>query len=127
MKAVLASFLLLVGHVAGLGCPTDPNISQACLDAVLPPPMVCAFSPGKTAQDYVDHAKDSATRCCGDDISACKCPVAGEAPFQAKIGDYCKAVAEDCDKPVEDATVTAGYLRGGFDMEELIQREEYAL
>jgi len=99
-------------------CPKDDTISQTCLDKILPPYPICL---SRTAAEWVDHAKDSATRCCGNDLSQCKCPVKDTQPFQAKIGDYCKAVTEDCSK--QEATL--GNLRGGFDMEEQIQREEF--
>lgn len=125
MKAVA---LLILGIVAGEAtyahdgdgsvlCPKDDNISQTCLDAILPPFPICL---GRTAAEWVDHAKDSATRCCVDDMSQCKCPKKDTDAFKAKIGAYCKAVTEDC----VTHRVSSGNLRGDF-MLQKVQREEF--
>mmetsp|Transcript_37002 Transcript_37002/g.66581 ORF Transcript_37002/g.66581 Transcript_37002/m.66581 type:complete len:130 (+) Transcript_37002:97-486(+) len=127
MKAILVASALLLSFVAGgtqaegsdnIGCPTDDTISKACLDAVTPPFPICLTK--GSAKEWVAHAKDSATRCCGDNIDQCKCPVKNGQKFQEKIVGYCAAVG-NC----ETQEATAGNLRGGFDMEHQVQREEY--
>ena len=108
-------------------CPTDPNYSDECLSGVIPPSPICCGR--ASAKEWVDHAKDAATRCCADDMSKCKCPIKEENKFQDKIGEYCSAVVA-CSSPSPQATSTeellVNNLRGGFDMEMQIQREEYA-
>lgn len=108
-------------------CPTDPTYSSDCLSGVIPPFPICCGR--DSAKEWVEHAKDAATRCCVDDMSKCKCPIKEEHKFQDKIGAYCSAVVA-CSSPSPQATSTeelvVNNLRGGFDMEMQIQREEYA-
>lgn len=70
-------------------CPTDDSYPQSCLDSAIPPWPICKFH---TAESWVDSAKDSATRCCGDDISECKCPKKDTQRFQDRIDEWCDAV-----------------------------------
>ena len=39
------------------------------------------------------HAQDSATRCCGDVTSACRCPKKNTDRFRNKIDQWCRGVA----------------------------------
>mmetsp|Transcript_806 Transcript_806/g.1447 ORF Transcript_806/g.1447 Transcript_806/m.1447 type:complete len:152 (-) Transcript_806:113-568(-) len=105
-------------------CPTDASINAQCLEATLPPWPICL---SKTAQEWVEHAKDAATRCCDPlNLGPCQCPVKNGPKFQAKIGPYCDAVNNYCDSDVATVTMESANLRGAFDMEEQIQREEYS-
>ncbi|KAL7546040.1 hypothetical protein ACHAWF_009385 [Thalassiosira exigua] len=132
MKAAASSLLSLGLAASSLGCPTtDPTgkYSDACIRAVSPPPPFCGkFS---TAADLVAHAEDVATRCCVEDMSACSCPVKNVpfSRFHEKMEPYCAAVKEGgaC-KPAEsnEEAAASNNLRGKFDMEQQIQREEYA-
>eukprot|EP00584_Thalassiosira_punctigera_P015332 CAMPEP_0172570106 /NCGR_PEP_ID=MMETSP1067-20121228/126209_1 /TAXON_ID=265564 ORGANISM="Thalassiosira punctigera, Strain Tpunct2005C2" /NCGR_SAMPLE_ID=MMETSP1067 /ASSEMBLY_ACC=CAM_ASM_000444 /LENGTH=97 /DNA_ID=CAMNT_0013362115 /DNA_START=69 /DNA_END=359 /DNA_ORIENTATION=- len=96
MKAISTSLaaLFFSGLVAGTThtdwehidrdeCPTDASFTQACWEAVTPPFPICE---AKTTAEWVTHALDSSTRCCGEDISECKCPVKDGAKFREKIG-----------------------------------------
>ncbi len=115
MKYITLLSLFLAGLVAGdthedghhgtEGCPTDDSIPAACLAAVTPPFPVCL---GATAVEWVAKAVDSSTRCCGDDISRCRCPVKDGERFREMIGAYCDAVENHCVTPTRN-------LRGGFD------------
>mmetsp|Transcript_11981 Transcript_11981/g.19864 ORF Transcript_11981/g.19864 Transcript_11981/m.19864 type:complete len:135 (-) Transcript_11981:133-537(-) len=71
-------------------CPTDDSYDPACLRSVIPPWPICLF---KNVDDFVDHAQDSAIRCCGDDTSDCRCPKKDTDKFQDSIGEWCKGVA----------------------------------
>ncbi len=71
-------------------CPTSDSYPESCLDSVLPPWPICKF---KTVDDWVACSQDSATRCCGDDLSECKCPKKDTEAFLDKIGDWCAGVA----------------------------------
>lgn len=113
-------------HEGHLSCPTDSNISEACLSKILPPWPICL---SKTAQQWVDHARNEGSpHCCGDDKSSCKCPVKDQEPFLSEIGDYCAAVEDggDCFPQGQVTDVAPGHLRGNFDMEKQSQREEYS-
>mmetsp|Transcript_9993 Transcript_9993/g.15107 ORF Transcript_9993/g.15107 Transcript_9993/m.15107 type:complete len:120 (-) Transcript_9993:314-673(-) len=102
ISLTVAAFLL--GLVAGethdhdhnitrVGCPTDDSIRQECYDAVTPPLPICL---GSTAAEWVAKAIDSSTRCCGDDLTECKCPVKEGVMFKEKIGPFCDAVQNYC-------------------------------
>jgi hypothetical protein len=47
----------------------------------------------KSSNEWVDKAIDSASRCCGDDLSECKCPKKDTEKFFDKIDEYCNGVA----------------------------------
>ena len=71
-------------------CPTDDSYLESCLDSVIPPWPICKFH---TVEDWVASAKDSSSRCCGDDMSMCKCPKKDTQAFLDKIGEWCDGVA----------------------------------
>ena len=113
-------------HEGHFSCPTDSNISETCLNKILPPWPICL---SKTAQQWVDYARNEGSlHCCGDDKSSCGCPVKDKEPFLSSIGDYCAAVEDggDCFPQGQVTTASSGHLRGNFDMEKQIQREEYS-
>lgn len=104
MKAFKAAILLAgvrrVGGAHGYGdgdhpgqslCPKDPDVSPECTAAIYPPFPICLK---KTAKEWIEHAKDASTRCCGDNIDECKCPAKDGPAFQGQIGGYCNAVKE---------------------------------
>jgi len=72
-------------------CPKhDDSYGPACMRSVIPPWPICKFH---SVEDFVEHAQDSATRCCGDDTSACRCPHKKSAKFLNHIDEWCKGVA----------------------------------
>ena len=71
-------------------CPKSDAYGPACLRSVIPPWPICKF---KTVDAFVEHAKDSATRCCGDDLAECKCPKKSTPKFLEAIDGWCKGVA----------------------------------
>ncbi|CAB9502378.1 expressed unknown protein [Seminavis robusta] len=108
--AIVASALLLLAASASaegfcfkclFECPKDDAYGPACIRSVMPPWPICKF---RNVDDFVEHAKDGATRCCGDDLSACRCPKKDSPKFLERIDDWCKGVAscgcregdEDC-------------------------------
>mmetsp|Transcript_2817 Transcript_2817/g.5093 ORF Transcript_2817/g.5093 Transcript_2817/m.5093 type:complete len:148 (+) Transcript_2817:98-541(+) len=112
-------------------CPQSETnkYSEECYKATCPPPFVCDKM---TPDEWVEKALESYPRCCGDDLTECKCPVKDVwPPFKAKIGDYCAKV-EICEPSATDKSVpssTSGdvsFLRGGGveDVNEQIQRKE---
>jgi|EP01083_Nonionella_stella_P088805 hypothetical protein len=84
-------------------CPTDDSIDPACLDSAIPPWPICKFG---TVDDFVSKAKDGATRCCGDDISECKCPKKDTDAFLDKITSWCDGVSKCPSDTTEDAAIT---------------------
>ena len=111
-------------------CPQpEPNdkYSEECYKATCPPPSVC----NKLKPDeWVEKALESYPRCCGEDLSECKCPVKNYwPPFKAKIGGYCAKV-EICRESLAtgSSSSTSGVvqlLRGGVEgANEQIQRKE---
>ena len=84
-------------------CPKSDAYDPACLRSAIPPWPICLFH---SVDDFVDHAQDSATRCCGDDISACRCPKKNTDKFLNDIGEWCRGVAS-CG-PVEENTGDVG-------------------
>ena len=71
-------------------CPKDDSYDPACLRSALPPWPICLFH---SVDDFVEHAKDSATRCCGDDTTDCRCPKKASTKFQNHIAEWCIGVA----------------------------------
>ena len=95
--------------------PDEYKYSEACYEATQPPYFVCK---DMKPDEWVEKALDSYPRCCGDDLSECKCPVKDYWFFKNKIGSYCAKV-EECDPPAivaADSSVTSGgsvtFLRG---------------
>ena len=78
-------------------CPTSDAYGPQCLDSVTPPWPICLLH---SVDYWVDSAIDSATRCCGDDLSECNCPKKDSPDFLAKIGAYCDGVATCDDQSV---------------------------
>ena len=85
-------------------CPKDDSYDPACLRSALPPWPICWFH---SVDDFVDHARDSATRCCGDDTSDCRCPKRKSAKFQDHIVAWCVGVAS-CGAGTEAAAAALG-------------------
>mmetsp|Transcript_13566 Transcript_13566/g.25453 ORF Transcript_13566/g.25453 Transcript_13566/m.25453 type:complete len:163 (+) Transcript_13566:499-987(+) len=73
-------------------CPTSDDYSPECLDPITPPWPICLRH---SSEEWVDIAIDSIPRCCGDDLSECKCPMKDSRYFASKIDEYCDA-AEVC-------------------------------
>ena len=99
-------------------CPepeADAKYSQECYKATEPPSFVCK---NMKPDEWVEKALESYPRCCGDDLSECRCPVKNVYPyFQAKIDDYCAKV-ELCNPSSAGFSVSSGateerFLRGG--------------
>lgn len=93
----------------------NAKYSEACYEATQPPYFVCK---NMKPDEWVEKALDSYPRCCGDDLSECKCPVKDYWFFKNKIDSYCAKV-EECDPPAivaADSSVTSGgsvtFLRG---------------
>ncbi len=112
-------------------CPqpeANSKYSEECYKATTPPPFVCK---NMKPDEWVEAALDSYPRCCGDDLSACKCPVKNFwPPFKARIGDYCAKV-EICKSSAVESSLPSGtsgdapFLRGGVeDVNKQIQRKE---
>ena len=140
MKATIVSAILLLLIASGaeaLGCPrkwlrklcpNDENISDECLDHILPPFPICLK---KSAAAWVDQARDAGKRCCGEDMSKCQCPKKDTPAFQEKIVAYCAAITQggvctpDTTPSQPDETSADGNkLRGGLDiMEEQVIQE----
>jgi hypothetical protein len=74
------------------GCPTDDSFDPKCLESVMPPYPICTKLP---ASEWVKKGIDGASRCCGDDLSECKCPVKDSEKFLNKIGAHCEGI-ETC-------------------------------
>ena len=108
------------GHCTEFDCPSDPAFGE-CQNDLQPPFPICCK---KTVAEWIESAKDSATRCCGSDLTACKCPVKDKPKFLNKIPDYCSAVAA-CSTSQEIEGVEANLRGNNLDMGEQIQREEY--
>jgi hypothetical protein len=90
---VLLSLLAFGANEAGFldcfKCPTSVYYSDECLEHVLPPWPICL---SHDAEFFVEKAKDSAPRCCSDDLSECRCPKKDTPKFLDKIDDYCEGV-----------------------------------
>jgi len=95
---VLATWALATPSVEAKGfcfkclfhCPKSDDYDPACLRSAIPPWPICHFH---SVDDFVDHAQDSATRCCGDVTSACRCPKKNTDRFRNKIDQWCRGVA----------------------------------
>ena len=73
------------------GCPVndDENFDVKCLEAAMPPfPMCTKLTPA----EWVKKAVDGSSRCCGDDLSECKCPVKDSERFLNKIQAHCDGI-----------------------------------
>ena len=106
--------------------------SKECYQATTPPPFVCK---NMKPDEWVEKALESYPRCCGNDLSECKCPVKDKwwSPFKYKIADYCAKVEicnpsadeSDTDTVPSDTSGDVQFLRGGVeDVNEQIQRKE---
>mmetsp|Transcript_10732 Transcript_10732/g.22778 ORF Transcript_10732/g.22778 Transcript_10732/m.22778 type:complete len:116 (-) Transcript_10732:175-522(-) len=105
---VLAIFIFVTVAVGiQAHCPTDEQFNEECLAAVTPPFPICLK---KSAADWVTQAQDAAPRCCGDDKSACRCPVKGSPEFWNKIDGYCAGVGK-CSEGIPDL-MSHSLLRG---------------
>ena len=89
------------------GCPKDDRFDPQCLANAMPPYPICTK---KTAQEWVESAIDGASRCCGKDLSECKCPVKDSEKFLNKIASHCKGVALCKTQTVEEAKVSLSSL-----------------
>lgn len=87
---VFLSFLNPInGWLSCFHCPTSDDYDPACVDAIMPPWPICLFH---SVDYWVENAIDSESRCCGDDISECKCPHKDTAKFKERIEAYCEGV-----------------------------------
>jgi hypothetical protein len=77
------------GLFAFCSCPTDDRYSAECLKSSIPPWPICLFH---DAEYFVEKAEDGATRCCGGDITDCRCPKKDTEKFQEAIGEWCDGV-----------------------------------
>lgn len=97
-------------------CPqpgADAQYSDECYKATEPPYFVCK---NMTPDEWVEKALESYPRCCGEDLSECKCPVKDYWFFKNKIDGYCAKV-NICREPSStESLVTsvedARFLRG---------------
>ena len=73
-------------------CPKDHDnkYSEECLDNAIPPWPICLFH---DVDYFVDKSMDGATRCCGDDTSACRCPKKDTPSFLERIDEWCEGIA----------------------------------
>jgi hypothetical protein len=71
------------------GCPKDDSYDPKCLASAMPPYPICTR---QTPAEWVKKAIDGASRCCGDDLSDCKCPVKESDHFLSKIGAHCDGI-----------------------------------
>jgi hypothetical protein len=51
---------------------------------------------GHNVEYFVAKAKEGASRCCGDDLTDCKCPKKDTDKFKDNIGAWCADIAT-CD------------------------------
>jgi hypothetical protein len=113
-SAILLLCLTFSAQADWLGCfkcPTDEDVdyNPRCVKAAIPPWPICLLN---DLDGWVDKALDSADRCCGDDLSMCKCPKKDSPKFLHNIDLWCRDI-EFCDdkhnsniKPVDSlATV----------------------
>lgn len=87
-------------------CQKDDSYEKACLESAIPPWPICKF---KSTKDWVEKAKDGASRCCGDDMSECKCPSNETKTFKKKIGPWCEGVSK-CSNATEEDAATEAFL-----------------
>ncbi len=69
-------------------CPTTDNYTEECYKNVMPPWPICLMH---SADYYAEKSIDSASRCCQEDLSECKCPAKGTEKFKQRIGAFCEA------------------------------------
>jgi hypothetical protein len=77
-------------------CPRSDDYSPECLDAITPPWPICLRH---SSEEWVNIAIDSIPRCCGDDLTNCKCPMKDSQYFLNRIDDYCDG-ADICSKEI---------------------------
>jgi hypothetical protein len=59
---------------------------------------------GHDVEYYVAKSKEGASRCCGDDLTDCKCPKKDTDKFKDNIGSWCADIATcDNDDDVDEA------------------------
>jgi hypothetical protein len=86
--------LLASNSVGCFKCPNSSNdYTPECLEFALPPWPICWFH---SVDYFVSKSIDGASRCCGDDSSACMCPKKDTPEFQDQIGNWCKGIREHC-------------------------------
>lgn len=88
-----------------LKCPSDDSLDPKCLINIIPPWPICLFY---DLNYFLAKAVDGSSRCCGDDISGCRCPKKDTDKFKDRIGDWCKGVAtcpQQSDKQEEEELV----------------------
>ena len=77
-------------------CPTDDSYLPSCAENVIPPWPICK---SKSFDEWVEKARDCASRCCGGDLSECKCPKKDTDKFLDRIDEWCDGVYS-CDDAV---------------------------
>jgi len=92
IRYLLLSLLvvLLSSPVEALFCPKDDSLDPKCLENIIPPWPICLFH---DVDYFLSKSLDGSSRCCGDDISECKCPKKDTDKFKSKIGEWCAGVA----------------------------------
>ena len=72
-----------------IGCPHDDRFPQGC-EMLMPPYPKCLEG------DFVDwvHAAmiEGGPDCCGEDRTACKCPIKDSILFESAVADFCEEV-----------------------------------
>ena len=72
-----------------IGCPEDDRFPVGC-EMLMPPYPKCLEG------DFVDwvHAAmiEGGPDCCGEDLTACKCPIKDSALFESAIADGCEEI-----------------------------------
>mmetsp|Transcript_4651 Transcript_4651/g.6049 ORF Transcript_4651/g.6049 Transcript_4651/m.6049 type:complete len:144 (-) Transcript_4651:251-682(-) len=101
-------------------CPRDDSYPPSCLDNVIPPWPICLF---KSVDEWVEKAQDGASRCCGYDLSECKCPKKDTDQFLDKIDAWCDGV-DTCGDEKNEA-MHGKALVGGFEgLKDNLQKDD---
>merc|ERR1712127_418169 len=62
---------------------------DSCLKNIRPPKFVRKWLPHHDTKWYVENAKEGASRCCGEGLSECRCPIKNFLIFKKKIAAHC--------------------------------------
>lgn len=87
------------------GCPTDVRFPEGC-EILMPPFPTCSNG---SYMDWMAYATESGkANCCGDDLSACTCPVKGSQYFLQAVEYACHEI-EVCEAVYKGIVATEGY------------------
>eukprot|EP00667_Euglena_gracilis_P018738 EG_transcript_19949 len=94
LPGLLPTLLLVACLTYGGGA-----VSPECQALTSPPWLVRAFA-DRTPQEYAARSAEAYHRCCGDDTTTCKCPLANhDVPvlhdsYENHMAKWCKAMKE---------------------------------